>query len=135
MNRTQTNFGLDASILILFLALLLTGLLMSFAIPHGIGRDAQLWSLTRDDWSEVHFWIAMTFLAAIAAHFVLHWTWIKATAMGKLVNKPLLMTLLLTIALMIGVFFAALASAPSGDLLAEGEHRHERRGGGMGYRP
>lgn len=133
MNRTQTNFALDSGILLLFLGLVFTGLLMTFAIPHGMGRDVTLWGLSRHGWGDIHFWIAVTFVAAIVVHLILHWTWIKCTAMSKkLTNRPMLVALFLSVVLMTGVFVAAMASAPSGEILPDGEYRYEQHGGGDG---
>ena len=130
MNRTKVNYGVDSLSMLLFLALALTGMLLAFGLPGGIGRDAQLWGLSRHDWGEVHFWIAVSFLLAIAVHFVLHWTWIRATSFSKLIDRRLVAALLVTLGVMVIVFVAAMWSAPSGDLRAEGEFRHERRGAG-----
>jgi len=132
MNRTKLNFWLDSGILLLFLGLLFTGLLMAFGLPHGIGRDITLWGLTRHDWGDIHFWVAVTFVAAIAVHFVLHWTWIRRTATSKLIKRPAVVALLAVIVAMAGAFVAAMASAPSGEILPEGEHRYEQHGAGEG---
>lgn len=42
-----------------------------------------VWGMDRHGWGEIHFWIALTFLAFMVIHFILHWTWIKTKVQGK----------------------------------------------------
>jgi hypothetical protein len=39
--------------------------------------EPTLMSMGRHDWGDVHFVIAGLFLILVAAHLLLHWTWIK----------------------------------------------------------
>ncbi len=80
MNRTKVNYVLDAALLLLGVAVLATGLLLAFVVPRGSGRrGVTLWGLGRHDWSDVHFWIAVSMVGAVVLHLVLHWDWVHAT--------------------------------------------------------
>lgn len=77
MTRPTTNYILDWSTLLVMGGLAGTGLLIHFSLPAGSGGNSVL-GLTRHDWGDVHFWIAMGFLALITVHLLLHVSWIKA---------------------------------------------------------
>ncbi|MCB2154363.1 DUF4405 domain-containing protein [bacterium] len=88
MNRTKTNFFVDAVALAAFLFLTTTGLLMRYTLPPGSGgrhggEGTSVWGLTRHDWGGVHFWIAVGMLVVLAVHLLLHWRWILAVVRGK----------------------------------------------------
>src|SRR5690606_3856983 len=44
------------------------------------GHDRTLWRLTRHQWGDLHFWLALAVVAIILVHLWLHWTWVVATA-------------------------------------------------------
>ncbi|MHC4111850.1 MAG: DUF4405 domain-containing protein [Planctomycetota bacterium] len=73
---------------LVFLALI--GLIMKYVLPpgsggrgHGFrgglepGQVKELWSMTRHEWGDIHFYFALFFLALMTLHIVLHWNWIK----------------------------------------------------------
>ena len=62
-----------------FLSLILltmTGIVMYFVLPHG-SKDKEWLGLTRHEWGDVHFWVAILFVVIIGVHLVLHWKWIR----------------------------------------------------------
>ena len=83
-------FWTDAANTILFLALAATGVILEWVLPHGSGGgggrgfrggrgsvDTFLdWS--RHDWGDVHFWIAVSLVAGVLIHLLLHFGWIRA---------------------------------------------------------
>jgi hypothetical protein len=90
MSRSTINFILDLVSLINLLGLMITGIIMRYVLPpgtgglgriaHGGGRGQhikQLWSMTRHQWGDVHFWLSAVFVVLMLAHIVLHWNWIK----------------------------------------------------------
>ena len=77
MNRSNLNVGVDIAALVFFVLLASTGLLLVFELPPGSGGKS-VWSLTRHDWGDIHFCIAMGMLGVIGVHLVLHWKWIAA---------------------------------------------------------
>ena len=75
MPRHVLRYSVDLILLLSVLTLVLTGLLMSFVVPPGSGGDS-VWSMTRHDWGDVHFWTATVMLGAIALHVLLNWSWV-----------------------------------------------------------
>jgi hypothetical protein len=95
-------FWVDALIAVLFTTLLATGSIMKWVLPPGSGggglgrgwrggRGGQVheissfWDMTRHEWGDVHFWIAMALVSGIVLHLLLHWNWLKANCWRYLV--------------------------------------------------
>lgn len=81
--RTATNFAVDAAAFAAFVLLVATGLVERYLLPPGTGRFQSLAGMNRHEWGEVHFWIAMVLMIALAAHIVLHWNWIVCVVRGR----------------------------------------------------
>ena len=90
MKRSSLNFIVDLISFIVLLGLAFTGFIMRYILPpgsggrgrllhEGAGREhiEDLWSMTRHEWGDVHFYLALLFIVLIATHIFLHWTWIK----------------------------------------------------------
>ena len=90
MSRSTVNFILDVISLLNLVGLVMTGIVIRYILPpgtsgmgrgaHGGGQGAQvreLWSMTRHQWGDVHFWLSAVFVALMLTHIVLHWNWIK----------------------------------------------------------
>jgi hypothetical protein len=91
MKRMTVNFVVFCTSLVLLLSLGTTGIILRYVLPCGEGRRwrggrgaaesgeniNELWTLTRQQWLDVHFWLAVAFAAVIILHIVLHWEWIK----------------------------------------------------------
>ena len=92
MKRTNLNFIVDFLDL---LGLACTGFIMKYFLPPGTGgrgrmllggRGAEhfgeeikeLWSMTRHEWGDIHFYLAVIFAVLMIVHIILHWSWIKA---------------------------------------------------------
>lgn len=81
MNRTKTNFWLDAIILAAFLATAVTGLLLWLIVPGGPGNGETLFlGLTRHTWLEWHNWTGLSMLLGVVIHLILHWHWLGCVA-------------------------------------------------------
>jgi Domain of unknown function (DUF4405) len=97
MRRVQVNAIIDAIALVVFMALASTGLVLRWQLPpgsgeafgRGMGRRAGersvdlLWGLTRHEWGDYHYWIAVGLLAVLSVHLFLHWNWIVCVVRGK----------------------------------------------------
>ena len=90
MKRTSLNFIVDFISFFSLLALSCTGFIIKYILPpgtSGLGREIsggrgreeikRLWSMTRHEWGDIHFYISVLFIALMLVHLVLHWTWIK----------------------------------------------------------
>lgn len=90
MKRNSLNFTVDLAAFLILLAVVFTGFVMEYVLPPGSGgggrglgqgRNAreikQLWSMTRHEWGDIHFLLAIIFVILMAVHIALHWGWIK----------------------------------------------------------
>jgi len=94
MKKTWKNFWTDAVMFVQILALSATGIILKWVLPpgsgHGLGHGhghghelndgtgpETLLGLGRHDWGDVHFWIAVSLVAILVLHVILHWTWVK----------------------------------------------------------
>jgi hypothetical protein len=88
--RVTLNFIVDLISFIVFVGLAFTGFIVKFILPPGtggLGRELSggrgreevkyLWSMTRHEWGDIHFYLAVGFVALIVVHIILHWGWIK----------------------------------------------------------
>ena len=95
MKRTNLNFIVDLVAFLDLLGLACTGFIMKYFLPPGTGgrrrmlrggRGAEhfgeeikeLWSMTRHEWGDIHFYLAVIFAVLMVLHIILHWSWIKA---------------------------------------------------------
>ena len=78
MRKHTQNVFIDVLSFICFITLFLTGLLIHFILPPGSHGDSFL-GLTRHEWGDIHFWLALIFTVVILFHLILHISWIKAS--------------------------------------------------------
>lgn len=97
MKRTTLNYWTDAVAFAGFVFLATTGILLRYQLPPGSGRVesigggrhsaektvSALWGLTRHEWGNVHYYIALALMAVLAFHLALHWKWIVCVTRGK----------------------------------------------------
>ena len=90
MRRATVNFIVDLVAFLSLLALAFTGFIMKYILPpgsggrgrgfrggRGTGEIEDFWSMTRHEWGDIHFYLAVLFAALMVIHIILHWTWIK----------------------------------------------------------
>lgn len=82
MSRTIINIIIDLAAALLFLGMIATGYILRFILPSGSSSAFSLWGLTHHQYGDLHFWISVGLLAALAIHLTLHWKWI-VTVIGK----------------------------------------------------
>jgi hypothetical protein len=89
MKRSTLNLIVDGLALAGFIFLAATGLLMHFVLPPGSGGGpgghrvaVTIWGLSRHQWGEIHFWIAVSLLIVLSLHLFLHWRWVVSTVCG-----------------------------------------------------
>lgn len=90
IKRGTVNFTVDLISLIDLAGLVCTGFIIKYTLPPGSGgygyrggrggeeRIRELWSMTRHEWGNVHFYLSLLFVFLMAAHIILHWDWIKS---------------------------------------------------------
>jgi hypothetical protein len=90
MKRNSLNFTIDLVSFINLLCLIFTGLIVKYILPpgsggqgrllhEGLGREhiKQFWHMSRHDWGNIHFYLAVLFVILMTVHIILHWAWIK----------------------------------------------------------
>jgi hypothetical protein len=81
MKKITLNYWLDVIAFVVFAFLTSTGILMQYSLPERSGRST-VWGLTRHEWGDLHFYIAIALFATLALHIVLHWKWIVNITQG-----------------------------------------------------
>lgn len=90
MKRTTLNYFVDLAALIDLIVLACIGYIIKYYLPPGtggLGRELHgglgtgqtktLFSLSRHQWGDIHFYLSILFIALIILHLILHWAWIK----------------------------------------------------------
>jgi len=96
ISKNRLNFWVDLLMFVDMLLITLIGLVMYYVLPPGSGGRHGGWGLevkstflgmSRHEWGDVHFIMALLLLAMLVLHIVLHWKWIvhqfKCTFRGK----------------------------------------------------
>lgn len=78
MKRQILNFVIDSAALLVMLAMVATGFLLKWILPPGSrgGQGLRLWDMTRHDWGDLHFWLAVALCLLMLVHVLLHWSWV-----------------------------------------------------------
>lgn len=90
MKRSYLHMSVDILLFVGGIGLVLTGLLVAFVLPAG-SRQASVWSMTRHEWGDIHFWIAMGIIGVVLFHLTLNWGWVcsvTAKILGVKSTKP-----------------------------------------------
>jgi Domain of unknown function (DUF4405) len=98
-NRPKVNLTIDVTAFVCAIFLITTGFLLEYTLPPGSGRLGTegfgtgpgglhrpvllLWGLTRHEWGNIHFYLAIGLMAALSLHLVLHWQWIVCMVTAK----------------------------------------------------
>jgi uncharacterized protein DUF4405 len=84
MTRRQLNLVIDTLALVALAALLLTGALIHWRLPHGSpGQGLTMLGLDRHDWGEIHFIAAIAFVVLMVVHVWMHWRWCWSMIRGE----------------------------------------------------
>lgn len=86
MKRSLLNIVIDALAAIVMLGMIATGIIIRFTLPSGSGRTLGVWGLTRHQWGDLHFWLALAAVAIVILHLAMHWTWVVAVVRRTLVG-------------------------------------------------
>lgn len=73
----------------------LSGFVLWVIIPRGrgdldltqAGFGRSLWGLQRNEWVDLHAWVAVFMLAVIVVHLTIHWRWILNMIQGKIQSR------------------------------------------------
>lgn len=88
ISRTIVNFWLDATLAVIFLALVWVTFVLRFAFPRPTAAAGwKLWGYGYDDWMNLQFIVLILQLLATLLHVMLHWTWVCGVITGKLLPR------------------------------------------------
>lgn len=86
--RTDTNFWLDFTLLVVFLVVLWSSVVIVFVFPPGTQADHwSLWGWGYDQWCEFQFSMISIFALCVLVHLMLHWTWVCGVITSRLGTK------------------------------------------------
>lgn len=90
MKRSSLNFIVDLVSFLNLIGLVFTSFIMKYVLPPGTGGRGQalhdgqggehikdFWAMTRHQWGDIHFYLAVLFIILIAVHIVLHFGWVR----------------------------------------------------------
>jgi len=90
MRRATVNFVVDLAGFMIFLSLIFTGCIIKYILPSGTGGEGRelsggvgresikdFFSLTRHQWGDIHYTLAIIFAVIIILHILLHFGWVK----------------------------------------------------------
>lgn len=93
-NKGMILFWTDLASAITFMALIITGAVLNWILPHGMGRQgggrggqAQFLAFSRHDWGELHFWIAAASVVLLVFHVAMHVGWVTTSARRYLMRS------------------------------------------------
>ncbi|MBN2282256.1 MAG: DUF4405 domain-containing protein [Deltaproteobacteria bacterium] len=129
LTGAKVNFIIDTVAFVEFVFLLSTGLLIYYILPPGAGQ-AQLWGLTRHEWGDIHFVLALLFVVTMGIHLLLHWTWIRALIEGGKGGRK---NVRIAIAIIAAVLLLMAAAVPflgtrQGDISSPDHDRNQGKG-------
>lgn len=88
LSRTDVNFLLDTTLLLLFVALCICSVILEFVFPAGTKAEGWLlWSHSYNEWSRARFGILSLLTCGILLHLMLHWTWVCGVIESRLRGK------------------------------------------------
>ena len=98
-NRPKANLIIDIIAFVSAVFLIATGFLLEYSLPPGSGRLGTegfgsgfgglhrpillLWGLTRHEWGNIHLYLAISLMASLSLHLLLHWQWIVCMVQGR----------------------------------------------------
>jgi hypothetical protein len=100
MKKNTFNFWMDMLIFFDFIALIFTGVLLR-DFPSALSGTCIL-GVTRKDWVDLHWVLALSLILFIFIHLALHWNWAKGSSKRYLRVGP--KTLVISVTLII-IFF------------------------------
>lgn len=149
LNRPKLNLAIDTIGFVCAVLLIVTGFLLEYTLPPGSGRLGTeghgpapgglqrpillLWGLSRHEWGNIHYWIAIALMAAMSLHLLLHWKWIVAMIQGKPregsgIGLALgILGLASLLALALAPFLSSTARVPRGQVLEQRQQSVPRR--------
>lgn len=127
MNHSTLIKIIDLFSFVALTLMLSTGILMKYTLPPRSGGDV-VWSLTRHDWGNVHFYFSVVFLVLMAAHLLTHIKFIKNVMLGKASTEKNYRIAIGIIGIIALIFLAfAPVTSPVTDVNRGQQYHHQNR--------
>jgi len=72
MKRADIILLVDILSFACFVLLSSTGILLHYLLPPGSGGRVAIWGMTRHEWADIHFLVAVVFFCVLIVHLALH---------------------------------------------------------------
>jgi len=77
LSRTDINFWVDATLLLIFMVLLWSAVIVQYVFPPGPNAAGWLlWGWDQTQWSQLNFGVLCLFTLGVLLHVMLHWPWV-----------------------------------------------------------
>lgn len=86
MKRLLVNIIIDTLAAMVMLGVIATGIILRFVLPPRSGRMRTLWNMSRHQWGDLHFWLALVAVAIVLLHLALHWDWVVSVVRRRMVG-------------------------------------------------
>jgi len=83
MKKTHWKYLVDTFLFLSLVGIVLIGILLGFFLPKGprVPESSKYFlDLHRHQWGNIHFYLALAFIALVILHLILEWDWVKAQA-------------------------------------------------------
>jgi quinol-cytochrome oxidoreductase complex cytochrome b subunit len=89
MNGPKFNYSIDVLMALSFIITSISGLILFFFLPEGLGRgnSTDFLGIVRRDWKLIHDWSGIALAVLVLIHLVLHWKWIVCMTKNLLTKK------------------------------------------------
>jgi hypothetical protein len=127
--KNPIHRALNLSLYIAFCLMLGTGVIMEYRLPPGSGRMSVL-GLTRHQWGDWHYYIALAFLLLVFWHLWMNRIWLHKIA-GRMKSWRVVLGLFAGVALVVGMILLPIQKngEPGGEPLEGGDCRDCREQG------
>lgn len=104
MKKAVLCFWANVCLFLAFVGLATTGFILEWGFSRGGGKGWQggrelldgvsggasrsFLGISKHDWSEVHFAVALVLVLLVIIHIVLHWNWIVCSVKSRLFSRP-----------------------------------------------
>lgn len=103
---------IDLLSFIVLITMISTGTLLKFTLPPRSGGDS-IWGLTRHQWGEIHYCLAVAFLLLMTVHLLVHFRYIKSAVLGRVTREQgyRIVIGIVSLVLLIALAFAPMMSS------------------------
>jgi hypothetical protein len=102
MKKVITNYCMDTLLFAVLVSQVFAGILLHRFPPEL--TDTTILGFTRYTWGTLHWLASILFILVVIIHIVLHWTWVKATALKYIRIRSKILLATTAVVLLFAVF-------------------------------